>query len=106
MKPINYIPMGRLISDVLIESGLVDHLISHNLMEDVTVDVGKPLNARNLKSMGVIERVLARPTLDTSWEALNDQRKIPNNLYLFSKIDPPEVFAYYLQDMEAQGVNI
>lgn len=33
MKPRNYIPLGRLISDVLIESGLVDHLISYNLME-------------------------------------------------------------------------
>lgn len=72
MKPRNYIPLGRLISDDLIESGLVDHMISHNLMEDVTVDVGKPLNARNLKSMRVIERVLARPTLDTSWEALKN----------------------------------
>lgn len=62
----NYIPLGRLISDVLIESVLVDHLISHNLMEDVTVDTGKPLNSQNLKSMGIIERVLVKPTLDTS----------------------------------------
>lgn len=39
MKPRNYTPLGRLISDVLIEIKLVDHL-----MEDVTVDIGKPLN--------------------------------------------------------------
>lgn len=52
MKPRNYIPLRKLISDVLIKSGLVDHLISHNLMEDVTVDVSKPLNARNLKNHG------------------------------------------------------
>ncbi|XP_050908947.1 uncharacterized protein LOC127122692 [Lathyrus oleraceus] len=75
-------------------------------MEDVTVDVGKPLNAKNLKSMGVIDRVLVRPTLDTSYEALKDQRKIPNGMYLFSKIDPPKVIAYYLQDLASQGVNI
>lgn len=106
MKPRNYIPLGRLISDVLIESGLVDHLISYNLMEDVTVDIGKPLNARNLKSMGIIERVLVKPTLDTSWKALKDQRKIPNGLYLFSKIDPQEVIDYYLQDLAYQGVDI
>ena len=66
MKPRNYIPLGRLISDVLIKSGLVDHLISYNLMEDVMVDTDKPLNSRNLKSMGIIERVLVKPTLDTS----------------------------------------
>lgn len=106
MKPRNYIPLRRIISDVLIESGLVDHLISHNLMEDVTIDTDKPLNSRNLKSMGIIERVLVKPSLDTTWEALKDQRKIPNGLYLFSKIDPPEVIAHYLRDLANQGVDI
>lgn len=56
MNPKNYIHMGRLISDDLIESGMVDHLISINMMEDVTVDVGKPLNARNLKRMGSLTK--------------------------------------------------
>ena len=72
MKPRNYIRLGRLASDVLIESRLVHYLISYNLMENVTVDVGKPPNGRNLKSMGIIERVLVKPTLYTSWEALKD----------------------------------
>ncbi|XP_050902501.1 uncharacterized protein LOC127114215 [Lathyrus oleraceus] len=98
MKLRTYIPMGRLVSDILIENGLVDHLICHNLMEDVTVDIGRPLNSRNLKSMGIIERVLVKPSLDTSWEAVKDQIKIPNGLYLFTKIDPPEVVAHYLLD--------
>ncbi|XP_050902427.1 protein IQ-DOMAIN 14-like [Lathyrus oleraceus] len=75
-------------------------------MEDVTIDTGRPLNARNLKRMGIINQVRAKPTLDTSWEAFRDQREIPNRLYLFSKIDPPEVVAYYLQDLSNQGVNI
>lgn len=66
MKPRNYIPLGRLIFDVLIESGMVDHLISINMMEDVTVDMGKPLNAKNLKSMWIIDKVRIKPTLDTS----------------------------------------
>ncbi|XP_050876871.1 eukaryotic translation initiation factor 4 gamma-like [Lathyrus oleraceus] len=39
-------------------------------------------------------------------EALKDQREIPNVLYLFSKIDPPEVIAYYLEDLYKQGVDI
>lgn len=70
------------------------------------VDIGRPLNFRNLKSMGIIGKVLVRPSLDTSWEALEDHRKIPNGLYLFSKIDPPEVITHYLQDLENQGVDI
>lgn len=106
MKPRTYIHLRRLISDVLIESGLVDHLIHHNLMEDVIVDIRRPLNSRNLKSMGIIEKVLVKPSLDTSWEALKDYRKIPNGLYLFSKIDPPKVVAHYLQDLANQEVDI
>lgn len=74
MKLRNYIPLGKLILDVLIESGLVDHLIFLNLMEDFTVDVGKPLNRRNLKSMGLIDKVNVKPTRNTSWESLNAQR--------------------------------
>lgn len=76
MKPRNNIPLGRLISDVLIESGMVDHLISNNMMEYVTVDVGKHLNSKNLKSMGIIDKVRIKPTLGNSWEALKDHRKI------------------------------
>lgn len=106
MKPIIYIPLRRLISDALIESGMLDHLISINMMEDVTVDVSKSLNAKNLKSMGLIDKVRVKPTLDTSWEALKDQREIYNGMYLFSKIDPPEVISRYLQDLEAQGIDI
>jgi hypothetical protein len=99
MKPRNYIPLGRLISDVLIESGLVDHLITFRLMEDVMIDTGRAQNARNLKSMGILNQVRVKPTLDTSWEALKDQRKIPHELYLFSKVDPLEVVMYYLDDL-------
>lgn len=72
MKPINYIPLGRLISDVMIVSGMVDHLISINMMEDVIVDVSKLLDARKIKIMKVIDIVLAKQTLYTSWESLKD----------------------------------
>lgn len=106
MKPINYIPLRRLISDVLIESGMVDHLISINMMEDVTVDVGKPLNAKKLKSMGIIDKFRVKPTLDTSWDALKDHMEISHGMYLFSKIDPPGVISNYLEDLAAQGIDI
>lgn len=75
MKPRNYIPLGRLISNVLVENGLVDHLISLNLMECVTVDVGKPHNGRNLKSMGLIDKVCVKPIRNTSWEKLKNQKR-------------------------------
>ncbi|KAI5445291.1 hypothetical protein KIW84_013501 [Lathyrus oleraceus] len=50
MKPRSYIPLGRLLSDVFIEHGLVDELEKTKLMDDLAIDVGKPLNARNLKT--------------------------------------------------------
>jgi hypothetical protein len=49
--------------------------------------------------MGILDQVKVKSTLDTSWDALKDQRKIPNGLYLFSKVDPPEVILYYLDDL-------
>lgn len=101
MNPRKYIPLGRLISNVLIESGLVDHLISLNLMEDVTADVGKPLKEKNMKSMGLIDRVTVKSTRLTSWEALKDHIDKADEMYLFSKIDPLEVISFYLQDLEA-----
>ena len=38
MKPRSYIPLGRLLSDVFIENGLVDHLEKAKLMEDLAID--------------------------------------------------------------------
>lgn len=75
-------------------------------MKDVTVDAGKPLNTKNLKSMRIIEKVRVKPTLDTSWDALKDHREVSHGMYLFSKIDPPEVIAHYLQDLVSQGIDI
>ncbi|KAI5437285.1 hypothetical protein KIW84_023411 [Lathyrus oleraceus] len=72
MKPKTYIPLGRLLSDVLIENGLVDHLEKHKLMEDMAIETGRPLNSRSLKSMGILKKIQVKPTLDTSWEALKD----------------------------------
>ena len=75
-------------------------------MEDVTVDVRKPLNGRNLKSMGLIDKVLVKPPRNTSWEELKDQREKANKMYLFTKIDPLKVIARYMQDLEAQVYDI
>lgn len=70
------------------------------------MDVGKTLNAKSLKSMGIIDKVRVKPTLDTSRDALKDHREISNGMYLFSKIDPPEVITHYLQDLAALGIDI
>jgi hypothetical protein len=106
MKPRSYIPLGRLLSDVFIEHGLVDHLEKTKLMDDLAIDVGKPLNARNLKSMGIIKKIQVRPTLDTSWDSLKDQRKMPHGLARFFKNEPRDAVAIYLQRLLDDGVDI
>ncbi|KAI5435515.1 hypothetical protein KIW84_022077 [Lathyrus oleraceus] len=106
MKPRTYIPLGRLLSDVLIENGLVDHLVKHRLMEDLAIETGRPLNSRNLKSMGILEKIHIKPTLDTTWEALKDQRDMPNGLCMFYKEEPKEAILHYLQRLKDEGVDI
>lgn len=81
-------------------------MISSNMMEDITVDVGKPLYAKNLKSMGLIDRVRVEPSKLRSWEALKDHIEREDEMYLFSKIEPPKVISCYLMDLEAQGIDI
>ncbi|KAI5429355.1 hypothetical protein KIW84_034094 [Lathyrus oleraceus] len=106
MKLRSYIPLGRLLSDVFIENGLVDHLEKAKLMQDLVIDTGRPLNARNLKSMGIIKKIQVRPTLDTSWDSLKDQRKLPHGLARFYKNEPRDAVAIYLQRLLDEGVDI
>lgn len=49
----DYIPLGRLLSDFLIENGFKDHLTKLNLLEDIVVEIGKPSNGNNLKSTSI-----------------------------------------------------
>ncbi|KAI5396791.1 hypothetical protein KIW84_062858 [Lathyrus oleraceus] len=106
MKPRSYIPLGRLLSDVFIEHGLVDELEKTKLMDDLAIDVGKPLNARNLKSMGIIKKIQVKPTLDTTWDSLKDQRKMPHGLARFFKNEPRDAVAIYLQRLLDDGIDI
>ena len=106
MKPRTYIPLGRLLSDVFIENGLVDHLEKNKLMEDLAIDTGRPLNARNLKSMGILKKIQFKSTLDTSWDALKDQRKLPHGLARFYKNEPREAILHYMQRLKDEEVDI
>ncbi|KAI5409756.1 hypothetical protein KIW84_055275 [Lathyrus oleraceus] len=106
MKPRTYIPLGRLLSDVFIENWLVDHLEKNKLMEDLAIDTGRPLNSRNLKSMGILKKIQFKPTLDTSWDTLKDQRKLPHGLARFYKNEPREAILHYMQRLKDEGVDI
>lgn len=53
-KKRNWIPIGRLISNILMESKLIDSLTEAQITKMLAPQVGKMLNARSLKNMGII----------------------------------------------------
>ncbi|XP_058725928.1 uncharacterized protein LOC131597239 [Vicia villosa] len=57
----NTIPMGRLISDILTESGLIDALKAAGSVHDLTTIIGSTLTAHTLRRMQLIGKVLYPP---------------------------------------------
>src|SRR4051812_21480360 len=57
----NTIPMGRLISDILIESGLIDTLRAAGSIPDLIVVHGSTLTAQPLRRMQLIKKVISTP---------------------------------------------
>ena len=65
----DWIPLGRLISDILIENRLIEHLTEAQEISTLEAIAGKPLNAKNLKKMKIIENIKREPTI-ASHEAI------------------------------------
>ena len=61
----DWIPLGRLISDILTENRLIEHLTEAQEISTLEASAGKPLNAKNLKKMKIIERIKKKPTVST-----------------------------------------
>src|ERR1044072_5321002 len=91
----NYIPFGRLLSDIFVENGLVSFLEEAQFTQDLEASVGDVLNAKNLKNMGILKTITVDPTAE-----------VVDNFPLFSKLDDPEVVAHYVLMMEAEGIDM
>lgn len=57
-KPRKWIPLGRIISDVLVESQLVKALENVQLSEDLKAELGNPFNGKTLKNMQMISETV------------------------------------------------
>lgn len=55
----SYIPLGRLISDILMESKLVDSLTDYQFTEDMKPTSGKCFNGNGLKNIKIIKEVIS-----------------------------------------------
>lgn len=84
-----FIPNGRLISDILVESGVVDNLLVSGLTEELVKDVGKVFWGKNLKSMGLISKIRRLPDIVLSKDDICGTINHMDDYPIFTKVDPP-----------------
>jgi hypothetical protein len=104
-KPPMYIPFGRLISDILIESGLVGNLIQAQCTEDLKETTGEVLDARNMKKIGALTDIIVDPEPEDPNEAIR-RRIFIDGFPSFTKHDDPEVLAFYIFSLEQEGIDV
>ncbi|XP_057444104.1 uncharacterized protein LOC130736280 [Lotus japonicus] len=102
---IKYIPFGRLLSDLFVESNLVKDLIDVGCTEDLSTLTGDAFTSTTMKRMCLIEKKIEADSIITPEEIKG--RRIPLNDYpLWSKADDPEAIMYYLEDLKSLGCEI
>lgn len=82
-----FIPNGRLISDILVESGVVDDLLVSGLTKELVKDIRKVLWGKNLKSIGLISK-FRRPEIVLIKDHICDTRNRIDDYPIFTKVDP------------------
>src|ERR1044072_937425 len=101
----NYIPFGRLLSDIFTESGLVGFLESARCTEDLEASAGEAFNVRNLRNMGVMKDIIVDPVPEAQQEVLGKRLRV-DDFPLFSKNDNPEVIPQYIFMIQEEGVDV
>lgn len=86
------------------ENGLVNDLMVSGLTDELVKDVGQIFWGKNLKSMGLISKVV-KPDYLPSKEDICGTRIHVDNFPIFTKIDPLEVMAYYLKSCNKEGID-
>ncbi|XP_057448943.1 uncharacterized protein LOC130740368 [Lotus japonicus] len=102
---IKYIPFGRLLSDLFVESNLVKDLIAAGCTKDLSTLTGDAFTSTTMKRMCLIEKKIEADSFITPEEIKG--RRIPLNDYpLWSKADDPEPILYYIEDLRSLGFEI
>src|ERR1044072_8568505 len=103
---IKYVPFGRLISDILIENGLIKYLRDEaQFSVDLTAGFGDTLTGKNLKSMEIIDEILIEPTLEAD-EVILNRRQMVDDLPPFSKDEPIEAVIEYVKSQMDDGKDM
>src|ERR1044072_3086693 len=71
-EKILYIPFGRIISEILVQNGVLELLRNEAQTSiDLTPVLGDTFNANNMKSMGILEEVLFEPSPEADERIIN-----------------------------------
>ncbi|XP_058782158.1 uncharacterized protein LOC131656459 [Vicia villosa] len=97
----NIIPFGRLISDILVETGLIDDLVNAGIVKDLYATCGSTINAHTLKKMKLIETITATPRVVN--EILTRRVLALADFEMFFKNDHPSIVLYYLEKCQKEG---
>lgn len=88
----------------MVENGLVDDLLISGLTSELVKDAEKFFWGKNLRSMSLISKIAKIYYLPTK-EDICGTRIPVDNFPIFTKIDPPEVLAYYLESCNKEGID-
>ena len=93
----DWIPLGRLISDILTQNKLVEHLTEAQQVNTLEACAGKPLDAKNLKKMKIIKTIKKDTTITTK-EVITYRRVPMKDFPLFSQTNASqEITVRYLE---------
>src|ERR1044072_8274449 len=100
----HYIPFGRILSDILVENGLVNDLRDAQCTEDLVATSGDTLEARNLKKMGILEKITVDPVPEDPKDVL-EKRMIVDGYPIWTKLDSPVALALHIYTMQQEGLD-
>lgn len=98
----NWIPLGRLISNILMESKLIDSLNEAQITKELEPQVGRMFNARSLKNMGLISELTSNLGC-LSKEDISNKRIPLENFTIFTMHGPLNVMIDYLDSYQASA---
>lgn len=104
-KSRTWIGMGRLLSDILTETGLVDHLAEAGQAEILKSTVGKSLDGRSLFRLKLIDEVKAEPQ-DISQESVKKRRIRLEDFPLWTKEEPVECLIAFIAACKKDGIPL
>lgn len=100
----NWIPLERLILDILMESKTIDSLIEDQITKGLEPLVGKVLNAKCIKNMIIISELISPPT-EIPKEFLYNRRITLEDFPIFSNPDPLNVVIWFLENYHACEIS-